>query len=100
MFRNSLRHGATGPYLAMDPAMIQQVVDAANAQFGSLPATAQKPVILCDGDIGDMFAASSNTTSRTFPRLVTTNSRPCHRLPLRHCRLSRSGTGRQFSPTT
>ena len=51
MFRNSLRHGATGPYLAMDPAMIQQVVDAANAQFGNLPATAQKPVILCDGDI-------------------------------------------------
>ena len=51
MFRNSLRHGATGPYLAMEPAMIQQVVDAAKAQFGNLPATAQKPVILCDGDI-------------------------------------------------
>ena len=51
MFRNSLRHGASGPYLAMDPAMIQQVVDAANAQFGQLPATAQRPVILTDGDI-------------------------------------------------
>ena len=51
MFRTSLRHGASGPYLAMDPAMIQQVVEAANAQFGQLPATAQKPVILCDGDI-------------------------------------------------
>ena len=41
MFRNSLRHGPTGPYLAMEPAMIQQVIDAANAQFGNLPATAQ-----------------------------------------------------------
>lgn len=51
MFRNSLRHGPSGPYMAMEPAMIQQVVDAANAQFGDLPATAQKPVVLCDGDI-------------------------------------------------
>jgi len=31
--------------------MIQQIVDAANAQFGNLPPTAQKPVILTDGDI-------------------------------------------------
>ena len=51
MFRNSLRNGPAGPYLAMEPAMIQQVVDAANAQFGQLPPTAQKPVILTDGDI-------------------------------------------------
>ena len=51
MFRNSLRRGPTGPYLAMQPEMIQQVIDAANAQFGKLPATAQKPVILTDGDI-------------------------------------------------
>jgi type III secretion protein V len=51
MFRNSLRHGSSGLYLAMEPATIQQVMDAANAQFGQLPATAQRPVILCDGDI-------------------------------------------------
>ena len=51
MFRNSLRHGPAGPYLGMDPAMIQQVIDAANAQFGHLPPTAQKPVILTDADI-------------------------------------------------
>jgi type III secretion protein V len=51
MFRNSLRSGPSGPYLAMDPAVIQQVVDAANAQLGNLPPTAQKPVILTDGDI-------------------------------------------------
>ena len=51
MFRNSIRHGASGPYLSMDPAMIQQVMDAGNAQFGQLPATAQNPVILCDADI-------------------------------------------------
>jgi type III secretion protein V len=51
MFRNSLRNGPTGPYLAMEPAMIQQVVDAAKAQFGQLPPTAQKPVILTESDI-------------------------------------------------
>ena len=31
--------------------MIQQVVAAANAQFGKLPPSAQKPVILTDGEI-------------------------------------------------
>jgi type III secretion protein V len=51
MFRTSLRNGPSGPYLAMEPSAIQQVVDAANAQIGNLPATAQKPVILTDGDI-------------------------------------------------
>jgi type III secretion protein V len=51
MFRNCVRHGSSGPYLAMEPAMIQQVVEAANAQFGQLPSTAQRPVILCDVDI-------------------------------------------------
>ena len=51
MFRNSIRQGPTGPYLAMEPSMIQQVVAAANMQFGKLPPTAQKPVILTDGEI-------------------------------------------------
>jgi type III secretion protein V len=50
-FRNAVRHAATGPYLSMDSAMIQQVLNAAHAQIGSLPATAQRPVILTDGDI-------------------------------------------------
>ena len=35
----------------MEPAMIQQVMDAAHAQIGNLPPTAQKPVILTQGDI-------------------------------------------------
>ena len=51
MFRNSIRQGPTGPYLAMEPAMIQEVIAAANAQFGKLPSSAQKPVILTDGEI-------------------------------------------------
>jgi type III secretion protein V len=51
MFRSSVRQGPGGPYLSMDPSMIQQVVDAATARFGNLPPTAQKPVILTDGDI-------------------------------------------------
>jgi type III secretion protein V len=50
-FRNSIRQSATGPYLTMDPATIQQVLDALHAQIGNLPPTAQRPVILTDGDI-------------------------------------------------
>jgi type III secretion protein V len=51
MFRNSVRQGPSGSYLSMEPSMIQQIVDAANAHFGRLPSTAQRPVILTDGDI-------------------------------------------------
>ena len=51
MFRNSVRQGPSGSYLSMEPSMIQEVVAAANAHFGRLPPTAQKPVVLTDGDI-------------------------------------------------
>lgn len=51
MFRNSIRQSASGPYLTMDPAMIQDVMAAAEQQIGSLPPTAQRPVILTDRDI-------------------------------------------------
>jgi type III secretion protein V len=51
MFRNSIRQSASGAYLAMEPAAIQQVIDATHAQIGELPRTAQRPVILTDGDI-------------------------------------------------
>ena len=37
--------------MTMDPGMIQQVMDAVQAQFGNLPPTAQTPVILTDSDI-------------------------------------------------
>jgi type III secretion protein V len=50
-FRTSIRQSAAGPYLSMDPNTIQQVLDAAHAQIGNLPPTAQRPVILTDGDI-------------------------------------------------
>jgi type III secretion protein V len=51
MFRNSVRQGPAGPHLAMAPESIQQVTEAVMAQIGNLPPTAQKPVILTDGDI-------------------------------------------------
>ena len=51
MFRNSIRQSASGSYLAMDPAMSRQVLDAARAQIGDLPPGAQRPVIVTDSEI-------------------------------------------------
>ena len=51
VFRNSIRHSAAGPHLNMDTETIQSVLDAVHAQIGKLPPTAQRPVILTDGDI-------------------------------------------------
>ncbi len=51
MFRNSIRQSASGAYLAMDPAMSRQVMEAARAQIGDLPPGAQTPVIVTDGEI-------------------------------------------------
>jgi type III secretion protein V len=51
MFRNSIRQSAAGAYLAMEPGAIQQVMDAAYAQIGQLPPTAQRPAILTDSDL-------------------------------------------------
>ena len=43
MFRNSIRQSGGGAYLAMDPATIQQVLDAAYAQIGNLPSHRAAP---------------------------------------------------------
>jgi type III secretion protein V len=51
MFRNSIRQSASGPYMAMDPALSRQVMDAARSSIGTLPPGAQRPVIITDGDI-------------------------------------------------
>jgi type III secretion protein V len=51
MFRTSIRQSASGAYLAMDPAMSRQVMDAARAEIGNLPPGAQRPVIVTDGEI-------------------------------------------------
>jgi type III secretion protein V len=51
MFRNSIRQSATGAYLAMDPALSRQVMDAARAQIGDLPPGAQRPVVVTDAEI-------------------------------------------------
>jgi type III secretion protein V len=51
LFRNSVRQGSAGPQLAMDPHSVERVFAAAGALLADLPATAQRPVILTDGDI-------------------------------------------------
>jgi type III secretion protein V len=51
MFRNSIRQSASGAYLAMDPLLSQQVMEAVRAQIGDLPPGAQRPVIVTDGEI-------------------------------------------------
>jgi type III secretion protein V len=51
IFRNSIRQSASGAYLAMDPAMSRQVLDAAKKEIGDLPPGAQRPVIITDGEI-------------------------------------------------
>jgi type III secretion protein V len=51
MFRNSIRQSANGAYLAMDPAMSQQVMVAVRGQIGASPPGAQRPVIVTDGEI-------------------------------------------------
>ena len=51
MFRNSIRQSASGAYLAMDPSVSQQVMEAARTQIGNLPPGAQRPVIVTDGEI-------------------------------------------------
>jgi len=51
MFRNSIRQSASGAYLSMDPELSQQVMAAARNAIGDLPAGAQRPVIVTDGEI-------------------------------------------------
>ena len=51
MFRNSIRQSAIGPYVAMETDMIERIMEGAHGEIGSLPATAQRPVILTDSDI-------------------------------------------------
>jgi type III secretion protein V len=51
LFRDSIRPGAAGPSLAMEPAMVRQVLDAARAQIGALPPGSQRPAILTDAEI-------------------------------------------------
>ena len=51
MFRNSIRQSAGGTYLAMDPDLSRQVMQAARAQIGNLPPGAQRPVIVTDAEI-------------------------------------------------
>ena len=51
IFRASIRQSNNGPYLAMEPENVQMITAAARSEIGSLPPTAQKPVLLVDGEI-------------------------------------------------
>ncbi len=51
MFRMSIRRGAAGDSFYMQPAALNEVVDAATRSFGRLPATAQSPVLVTEPDI-------------------------------------------------
>jgi type III secretion protein V len=51
VLRNSIHHGAAGPYLAMEPENIEKLLEATRMSIGALPPTAQRPVIVADKDI-------------------------------------------------
>ncbi len=51
LFRDSIRESETGPYLAMPPESIQQVLQMARTRLGRLPESAQRPVLLVSGEI-------------------------------------------------
>ena len=51
VLRNSIRHAASGPYLAMDPDNIEKLAEAIRKSIGALPPTAQRPVIVAEKDI-------------------------------------------------
>src|SRR5262249_52761892 len=51
VLRNSVRHAASGPYLAIEPDNIEKLVEAIRKSIGALSPTAQRPVIVADKDI-------------------------------------------------
>jgi type III secretion protein V len=51
LFREAIRQTAAGPALSMDPETMQQIMSAAQKQIGSLPPSAQRPVVLTDRDL-------------------------------------------------
>jgi type III secretory pathway component EscV len=65
--RNSVRQSVTGPYIAMGRETIEQIVEAAHSAIGSLPETAQRPVILAGSDIRRFV---KRLLERRFPEIA------------------------------
>ncbi len=53
--RSSVQHTSSGSYLALEPEITQEVLTAVRNEVGSLPASAQQPVILTTMEIRRYF---------------------------------------------
>ena len=51
VIRGAIRRTSTGSFLSLDPAIAHDILDALRREVGSLPATAQKPVVLTDMEL-------------------------------------------------
>ena len=49
--RGAIKHSASGSHLALEPEIAQEIIQAVKRQCGSLPPSAQRPVILTAMDI-------------------------------------------------
>ena len=49
--RGAIKHTAAGSHLALEPEIAQEIIQAVKRQCGSLPPSAQRPVILTAMDI-------------------------------------------------
>jgi type III secretion protein V len=53
--KDSIQVTSTGNYLALEPEIAQDILDAVRVEIGDLPATAQQPVILTNMEIRRYF---------------------------------------------
>ncbi|MCA9553563.1 MAG: type III secretion system export apparatus subunit SctV [Myxococcales bacterium] len=53
--RSSIQHTSSGSYLALEPEITQEILSAVRTEVGSLPPTAQNPVILTTMEIRRYF---------------------------------------------
>ena len=53
--RSSIQHTSSGSYLALEPEITQEILSAVRTEVGSLPPTAQTPVILTTMEIRRYF---------------------------------------------
>jgi type III secretion protein V len=49
--RGAIRRTSSGTYIALDPAITQDILAAFRREIGNLPPTAQQPVIVTDQEI-------------------------------------------------
>ena len=53
--RSSIQHTSSGSYLALEPEITQEILQAVRSEVGSLPPSAQNPVILTTQEIRRYF---------------------------------------------